>query len=124
MRIVISNNSDLPIYEQICQQIRDAIVTSELVPGASLPSIRSLASDLQVSVITTKRAYEELEKDGFIETVPGKGSFVAPHNQELLREKRLSIIEEKLAELVQESKRLGISREDLHRILDLLYEEG
>lgn len=99
-------------------------MTSELVPGASLPSIRSLASDLQVSVITTKRAYEELEKDGFIETVPGKGSFVAPHNQELLREKRLSIIEEKLAELVQESKRLGISREDLHRILDLLYEEG
>ncbi len=124
MRIVISNNSDLPIYEQICQQIRDAIVTSELVPGASLPSIRNLASDLQVSVITTKRAYEELEKDGFIETVPGKGSFVAPHNQELLREKRMSIIEEKLAELVQESKRLGISREDLHRILDLLYEEG
>lgn len=124
MRIVISNNSELPIYEQICRQIRDGIVTGELVPGASLPSIRSLASDLQVSVITTKRAYEELEKDGFIETVPGKGSFVAPHNQELLREKRMSIIEEKLAQLVQESKRLGISREDLRRILDLLYEEG
>lgn len=124
MNIVISNRSDEPIYNQIYQQLRGAIVRGELAAGEPLPSIRSLARDLQVSVITTKRAYEELERDGYIETVAGKGSFVAPQNTELLREKRINLIEEKLVTVIEEARTLGLDLPELQRIVKLLYEEG
>ncbi|WP_061213274.1 GntR family transcriptional regulator [Syntrophomonas wolfei] len=124
MNIVISNRSEEPIYHQIYQQLRGAIVREELKAGEPLPSIRGLARDLQVSVITTRRAYDELERDGYIETVAGKGSFVAPQNAELLREKRVNLVEEKLLAIIQEARSLGLSLPELQRIVELLYEEG
>jgi len=124
MNIVISNSSQEPIYEQITRQIKNSIIRGELTPGELLPSIRNLARQLQISVITTKRAYEELEREGFIETVGGKGSYVAGRNKELLREKRLKAVEEKLMEAVSESRVLDISLQELQEMLRLLYEEG
>jgi GntR family transcriptional regulator len=121
MKIVISNSSPDPIYEQVARQIKAAILSGELREGEALPSIRKLAQDLQISVITTKRAYEELEKEGFIDTVEGKGSFVAMQNKELLREKRMKIVEDKLAEAVAEARLLGIDRPELEEMLNLLY---
>lgn len=123
MRILISNSSPDPIYQQIVDQIRMNIIKEELNPGDSLPSIRKLAKDLQVSVITTKRAYEELEKEGLIVTVPGKGSFIARQNKEVLREKNLLIIEEKLSDIVKECKLLGFKYEEIRGILKILFEE-
>lgn len=123
MKIIISNSSDEPIYEQISRQIKEMIIKGELEEGEILSSIRGLAKDLQISVITTKRAYEELEREGFIETVPGKGSFVAMQNKELMKEKKLKIIEEKLAEIVRESKMLGIGYEEIADMLKILFEE-
>lgn len=123
MDIIISNSSADPIYEQIVQQIKKEILTGELEEGDALPSIRSLAKELQISVITTKRAYTELEKEGLIETVGGKGSFVAGQNKELLREKRLSILEEKLADVLKEAKLMQISRKELVEMLEVLSEE-
>lgn len=123
MRIIISNASSDPIYEQIRQQIQGHILKGELQPGDGLPSIRNLAQQLQISVITTKRAYDELERDGFIETVSGKGSFVAPQNPEMLREKRMNLIESRLAEVVKESMLLGLSLNELQQMLELLYRE-
>jgi len=124
LNIIISNRSDEPIYNQIYQQLRGAIIREELTAREPLPSIRNLARELQVSVITTKRAYEELERDGYIETVAGKGSFVAPQNAELLREKRVNLIEEKMVAVIQEARTLGLSLPELQRIVELLYEEG
>jgi len=123
MRIVISNSSPDPIYEQVARQVKAGIISGELREGEALPSIRKLAQDLQISVITTKRAYEELEKEGFIDTVEGKGSFVAMQNKELLREKKMKIVEDKLAEAVAEARLLGIARAELEEMLDLLYGE-
>lgn len=123
MNIIISNSSQHPIYEQIVTQIKTAIMKEVISPGDALPSIRSLAKDLQISVITTKRAYEELERDGFIETVPGKGSYISGQNKDLIREKRLTAIEEKLTEVVTESKHLNLSLEELQSMLMLLYTE-
>ncbi|GCD12329.1 GntR family transcriptional regulator [Clostridium tagluense] len=123
MNIIISNSSQHPIYEQIVTQIKTAIMKEALSEGDALPSIRSLAKDLQISVITTKRAYEELERDGFIETVPGKGSYVSGQNKDLIREKRLTAIEEKLTEVTIESKHLNLSLEELQSMLALLYTE-
>ena len=120
MKIIISNSSDEPIYEQISKQIKGMILKGELKEGDLLPSIRGLARDLQISVITTKRAYDELEKEGFIETVQGKGSFVAAQNKELMKEKKLKIIEEKLVEVVEESKLLGLSYEEIEEMLKIL----
>jgi GntR family transcriptional regulator len=124
MNVVISNSSQDPIYEQIAKQIKEQIIRGGLAPGDALPSIRNLARELRISVITTKRAYEELEKDGFIETVGGKGSFISGENKELLREKRLKMLEDKLGEIVSESRMLRISRDEIKEMLDLLYEEG
>ncbi len=124
MNIILSNTSQEPIYEQIYKQIRKAIICGDLAPGELLPSIRSLARELQISVITTKRAYEELERDGYIQSVAGKGSYVAPQNQELLQEKRRHLAEEKMASFVEEARLLGMSLEELHQILDFLYREG
>lgn len=123
MDIVITNSSPEPIYEQIVRQIKKEILTGELQEGEALPSIRSLARELQISVITTKRAYEELEREGLLETVGGKGSFVAGQNKELWREKRLSILEEKLAEVIKEARLLQISRRELEEMLEVLCEE-
>jgi GntR family transcriptional regulator len=123
MNIIISNSSQYPIYEQISTQIKTAIMKEELSQGESLPSIRSLAKELLISVITTKRAYEELEREGFIETVPGKGSYVSGQNKDLIREKRLSAIDEKLTQVVSESKLLNLSLEELQSMLLLLYTE-
>ena len=123
MKIIISNSSTDPIYEQIASQIKSMIIQGSLEVGDGLPSIRGLARDLQISVITTKRAYEELEKEGFIETMQGKGSFVAMQNKELLKEKKLRIIEDKLAEVVKESQLLGIGHEKIEEMLKILFEE-
>ncbi|PRR79195.1 HTH-type transcriptional repressor YtrA [Clostridium liquoris] len=123
MNIIISNSSGEPIYEQIVKQIKNLILTGELTEGDSLPSIRNLAQELRISVITTKRAYEELEKEGFVETVPGKGSYVAGQNKELLKEKRMRLIEEKLSQVVDESKLINLSLDELIEMLKILYEE-
>ena len=122
MDIIISNASNKPIYEQITSQMKNLVLDGTLAEGTQLPSIRMLANDLKVSVITTKRAYADLEAQGFIETVPGKGSFVAGGNMELLREERLRRIEGLMAQAVDEAKAAGVSRDDLHDMLDLLLE--
>ena len=123
MKVIISNSSNMPIYEQISTQIKKEILKGILEEGSALPSIRGLAKDLQVSVITTKRAYDELEKEGFIETMQGKGSFIAFQNKELVKEKKLKIIEEKLAEIVDESKILGLEFSEIQAMLKILFEE-
>ena len=121
MDIILSNSSDEPIYQQIISQIKSAIMSGELCAGDALPSMRALAQQLRISVITTKRAYEELERDGFLENVPGKGCFVAPQNRELLREAQLKKVEEKLSQAVEAARTGAFSLEELHEMLDLLY---
>lgn len=121
--IIISNGSSEPIYEQIMRQIKAAIMAGDLCAGDPLPSIRALANDLRISVITTKRAYAELEEAGFIDTVQGKGSFVAGGNLELLREERLRQVEGHLARAVAEAASAGVDAADLHAMLDVLLEE-
>jgi GntR family transcriptional regulator len=123
MNIIISNSSGEPIYEQIINQIKSAIMKGELTEGELLPSIRLLAKELHISVITTKRAYEELEREGFIETVPGKGSYVSSQNKELLKEKRLKELENKIGEIITESKLIGLSYSELEEMLRLLFNE-
>jgi GntR family transcriptional regulator len=123
MNVIISNSSNKPIYEQIANQIKTAIMKGELTTGELLPSIRLLAKELQISVITTKRAYEELEKEGFIETMPGKGSYVSSQNKELLREKRLQELENKLFEVIECSKLIGLSLSELEEMLILLFKQ-
>lgn len=123
LNIILSNSSDLPIYQQIVDQMRGAILRGELTEGALLPSIRALAKDLRISVITTGRAYDELEREGYIASVAGKGSFVAPRSQELLHESRLGMVEEKLSEAVHCACTLGVSRAEVNRLLELIYEE-
>ncbi len=123
MKIIIANSSPDPIYEQIARQIKAQIISGELLEGQPLPSIRRLAQDLQISVITTKRAYDELEREGFINTVGGKGTFVAVQNPELLREKKMKIVEEKLAQAVGEARVMGIGIEQLVEMLHLLSKE-
>jgi GntR family transcriptional regulator len=120
MKILVSNSSPDPIYEQIAGQIKEQIVSGRLTEGYALPSIRKLAKDLQVSVITTKRAYEELDKDGFIHAVRGKGCFVAAQNLELHREMKLRAVEEKLAQAVAAAQSLDIEPSVLHEMLTLL----
>jgi GntR family transcriptional regulator len=121
MKIIVSNSSVDPIYEQVSNQIKGHIISGELKEGDPLPSIRRLAQELQISVITTKRAYEELEKEGFIDTVGGKGCFVAMQNKELLREKKMKTVEELLNDAVTEAKKLGINIKEIKEMLDLLY---
>lgn len=120
MEILISNASEKPIYAQIASQIQDAILSGELAEGAPLPSIRSLANDLRISVITTKRAYADLEDAGFIDTVQGKGSFVAGGNAEFLRENRLKRVESLLSEAISEASAAGITPDELHGMIDAL----
>lgn len=122
VNIIISNSANEPIYLQIINQIKSQILTGDLKEGQALPSIRSLAKELEISVITTKRAYDELEKDGFIVTVAGKGSYVAPVNTDILKEKKMKMVEQKLSETITEAKLIGMSLEELKKILELLYE--
>lgn len=123
MDLFIDNKSGAPIYDQIYTQIKDQIIQGALQPDEAMPSIRGLARDLRISVITTKRAYAELEAQGFVETVQGKGSFVAGGNAELLREERLRHIEELLGGAVREARGVGIGLAELHDMLDVLAEE-
>lgn len=123
MYLIISNSSNNPIYEQIKEQIKNKIVSNELKTGEALPSIRSLAKDLRISVITTKNAYEELEREGYVETIPGKGTYVANKNVELIREEQLQKIENLMDTAVSIAKLSRISKEDLQNMLDILYGE-
>lgn len=123
MKIVIQPQGTLAIYEQIVNQLKDAIVTHELQAGEALPSIRALAGELQVSVITTKRAYEELEKEGLIRSVAGKGFYVCEYNIDYLREKQLMMLEERLAEWMIGAKSAGLSCEDVLEMAEALYKD-
>ncbi len=122
MNIIISNQSGKPIYEQIVEQVKALILADRLKGGDALPSMRLLAKDLKISVITTKRAYEELEREGFTVSVPGKGSYVAGKNLELVREAHLRLVEEYLTKAVQEADLCGIGPEELQDTLRLLCE--
>lgn len=122
MDIIISNSSDKPIYEQISSQMKDHVLSGMLKEGQQLPSIRALANDLRVSVITTKRAYADLEAQGFIETVQGKGSFVAGGNIEMLKEERLRRIEGYLQAAAQEAAGAGMELSELHDMLNIIIE--
>lgn len=122
MDIIISNASDLPIYEQISSQIKALIMNGTLKEGEMLPSIRLIAKELKVSVITTKRAYAELEKDGFIETVQGRGSFVSRRNLDFIREEQLKNAEKHLQKAVEIAKVANISFEELKEMLTIIYE--
>nr|WP_207733835.1 GntR family transcriptional regulator [Clostridium sp. 1001275B_160808_H3] len=121
--IVISNSSQVPLYEQIENQIKNQIINLTLEPGEALPSIRTLAKELKVSIITTKRAYEELEKEGFIKTVVGKGTFVAEANNERLKEVAMFEIENKLEEAIISAKAIGLTLDEALEIFKSLYEE-
>ena len=123
MQIIISNSSKEPIYEQIYAQIKKLILTGELQEGQALPSMRQLAKDLEISVITTKRAYEELEKNGFIYSIVGKGSFISEQNMELMRERKIKVIEENLLIAIQNAKEMNLSLAELKEMLTLLYTE-
>ncbi len=122
MDIIISNSSGEPIYEQIITQVKSLIMTGELKPGDALPSMRALAQSLRISVITTKRAYEELERDGFIESYTGKGSFVKQQNVELIKEENLRQIETLLSQAVDKAKLSNLSLDELSDILTYFYE--
>ena len=123
MEIVLSNSSDKPIYEQIAAQVRDAVATGELAAGEQLPSIRALAAQLRISAITTKRAYQDLEAQSYVTTIPGKGCFVAEQNLDLLREERLRRVEASLARAVCDARACGLSDDELREMLDIQLEE-
>lgn len=123
MEILISNSSDKPLYEQICIQIKSMIMDGTLSAGEALPSMRALAKDLHLSVITVQRAYEDLTRDGFIETVSGKGSFVAVQNKQFIQEEQLRIAEELLQKVAEIGRSHGISYQQMANILKIFYEE-
>ena len=124
MNIVFSISSNVPIYEQIINQIKLAIMNKEVLPHEPLPSIRNLARDLQISVITTKRAYEDLEKEGLIYSLQGKGFYVNEQNTDLLMEKKVAMLEGQLSELVRECRAVGLEAKDIKDIIDMLYQEA
>lgn len=123
MDIIISNNTSKPIYEQITSQIKQMIMTGELKPGESIPSMRSLAKSLHISVITVQRSYEDLQKDGFIETTVGRGSFVSSKNKEFIQEEKQREIESHLQKAIELSKENGIPLAKLIDLLKIFYEE-
>jgi Predicted transcriptional regulators len=124
MDIIISNSNESPIYEQIYSQIRSLILKGSLKEGDPLPSMRLLAKELRISVITTKRAYEELERDGFIETITGKGSFVGKKNLELIKEEHLKSMENNLSKAVNDAKQAGLPLNEVIELMELLYKEN
>mgnify|MGYP002552204074 FL=1 len=123
MDIIISNRSGKPIYEQITAQVKSAIMSGELRPGDPLPSMRALAKSLHISVITTQRAYEDLQRDGFIDTITGRGSFVAVQNKDIIQEEQLRNAEGHLQEAAEIGRTHGISLEKLIEILTIFYSE-
>lgn len=123
MDIIISNSSGEPIYEQISSQIKALVLNGVLKEGDALPSMRTLAQQLRISVITTKRAYEELERDGFIESYTGKGSFIKAQNPEMLKEENLRVIEELLVQVCDKAKISGVGLEELRDIMEIVYNE-
>lgn len=123
LNILISNCSDTPLYQQIEEQIKDAILKEELIAGDFLPSIRAFANDLKVSVLTIRRVYEDLEKEGFIKSQVGVGTFVSTSNIDLLRDSRRRLVEQKMLDTIDTAKSLNISKKDLFAMMDILYEE-
>ena len=123
MNIIISNSNNIPIYEQIKEQIKNKIISNELKAGDLLPSIRSLAKDLRISVITTKNAYEELEREGYVETIPAKGTYVSNKNVELIREEQLQKVENLIDTAVSIAKISDISKKEIKDMIDIIYGE-
>lgn len=121
MVIILSNSTDEPIYQQIITQIKTAIMSGELKPGEALPSLRTLAAQLRISIITTKRAYEELERDGFIETIASKGCYVKQQNSDFLKEKAVRHTEELLAKACEQGRICGLTLDEMKEILELVY---
>lgn len=122
MNIIISNNSSVPIYEQIENAIKEAIFSNELKEEDMLPSVRNLANDLKISFLTVKRAYDELEQAGFIKTVQGKGSFVAPKNLELIKEEKLKEIQDYIEKVYNISKIANISEDEVKELFRMIFE--
>lgn len=123
MEIILSQASDKPIYAQITSQIKEMIMKGELKPGEMMPSMRKLAKNLHVSVITTQRAYDDLQKEGFIVTIPAKGTFVSTQNQDFIKEENLRRIEKMLSQTIDLAKENGLSLDELKHIIDIIYEE-
>lgn len=123
MKILISNTSDAPLYQQIKEQIIDAILKGELVEGDPLPSIRAFANDLKVSVLTIRRVYDDLEKEGFVNSQVGIGTFVSTSNIELLRDSKRRLVEQKMLEMIQTAKSLGITQQELNDMMNILFKE-
>lgn len=124
MKILISNASDCPLYQQIEDQLKDAILRGELAAGDALPSIRAFANDIKVSVLTVRRVYDDLEQEGFVTSQVGIGTFVSAGNVELLRDSRRRVVEQKMQDMIQTAKSLGIGKDELAEMMDILYEEG
>lgn len=123
MKILISNTSDSPLYQQIKEQIIDGILRGDLTEGEALPSIRAFANDLKVSVLTIRRVYDELEKEGFVTSQVGIGTFVSAGNAELLRDSRRRLVEQKMQDMIITAKFLGITKKELTAMMDILFEE-
>ena len=123
LNIIITNSNDTPIFMQIKDSIKESIFLYTLKEGESLPSVRALASDLKISFLTVKRAYDELEKEGFIKTIPGKGSFISPKNLELIREEKLKEIEKKVEEIYYIAKLSNIKKEEVKELFEIIFEE-
>lgn len=123
MKILISNTSESPLYQQIKDQIIDAILKGELAEGDMLPSIRTFANDLKVSVLTIRRVYDDLEKEGFVNSQTGIGTFVSASNIELLRDSKRRLVEQKMQDIIQTAKSLRISRQELNEMMNILFEE-
>lgn len=123
MNIIISNSSDIPIFKQIKNALKEAICTGVLQENEALPSVRTLANDLKISFLTVKRAYDELETEGFIKTIPGKGSFIAPRNMELIREEKLKEIQNLIEQIYKISKIANIEEQEIKEIFQIIFEE-
>lgn len=123
MKIIISNSSGKPLYQQIKEQIKDAIFIGEMKDGDLLPSIRAFANDLKVSVLTIRRVYDELEEEGFVTSQVGKGTFISTNNFELLLDSKRRLVEKQMHEMISNAKSLGITKEELNSMMNILYEE-
>ena len=123
MNIIISNSSNMPIFLQIKNAIKESIYNGDLTEAEQLPSVRSLANDLKISFLTVKRAYDELEKEGFIKTIPGKGSFIAPKNLELIKEEKLKEIQDLIEKIYEISKISNITANDVKEIFKIIFEK-
>lgn len=123
MKLIVSNISGIPIYEQIKQQIRSAVLSGELAENEALPSLRTLAKELKISVLTVTRAYTELEQEGFVKNIQGRGCFVMGSGSELIREQLILTVENNLSEAIKAARTAGLSAQELHSLLDILLEE-